>query len=55
MDELKGDQRMSVYVALRAVCRWLLVSRYARGHLNATVWLFKNADLGRAETSGQPH
>lgn len=51
MDGLKGDQRMSVYVGLRAVCRWLLVSCYARGHVNATVWPFKNADLGHAEIS----
>lgn len=41
MDGLKGDQRMGVYVGLRAMCRWLLVSRYARGHVDATVWPFK--------------
>lgn len=39
-------------MGLRAVCRWLLVSRYARGHVNATVWPLKNADVGRLEISG---
>lgn len=54
MDGLKGDQRMSVDVGLRAVCRWLLVSRYARGYVNATVLRFKNADLEYAEIGGAP-
>lgn len=40
-------------MGLRAVCRWLLVLRYARGHVNAKVWPLKNADVrGHAESSG---
>lgn len=33
------------------VCSWLLVSRYARGHVNVMAQPFKNVALVRAEIS----